>query len=64
MIAVEVRAAIGGSMVGVIGYYLPYVLGEDYHAIRTAIEGGGSGGLFLVTVIALVKIQATALTLG
>ncbi len=51
-------------MVGVIGYYLPYVLGEGYHAIRTAIEGGFSGGLFLVTVIALVKILATALTLG
>ncbi len=59
-----VRAAIGGSMVGAIGYFLPYVLGEGYHAIRTAIEGGFSGGLLLVTVIALVKILATALTLG
>lgn len=59
-----VRAAIGGSMVGAIGYFLPYVLGEGYHAIRTAIEGGFSGGLMLVTVIALVKILATALTLG
>jgi CIC family chloride channel protein len=39
-----VRAAIGGSMVGAIGYFLPYVLGEGYHAIRTAIEGGFSGG--------------------
>lgn len=57
-----VRAAIGGSMVGAIGYFLPYVLGEGYHAIRTAIEGGFSGGLVLVTVIALVKILATALT--
>ncbi len=59
-----VRAAIGGSMVGAIGYFLPYVLGEGYHAIRTAIEGGFSGGLLLVAVIALVKILATALTLG
>jgi CIC family chloride channel protein len=59
-----VRAAIGGSMVGAIGYFLPYVLGEGYHAIRTAIEGGFSGGLVLVAVIALVKILATALTLG
>ncbi|MFO7714216.1 chloride channel protein [Desulfosarcina sp.] len=59
-----VRAAIGGCMVGVIGYFLPYVLGEGYHAIRTAIEGGFTGGLMLVAVIAVFKILATALTLG
>ncbi len=59
-----VRAALGGSMVGAIGYFLPYVLGEGYHAIRTAIEGGFPGGLMLVTVIAVAKILATSLTLG
>lgn len=59
-----IRAAIGGSMVGVLGYFLPYVLGEGYHAIRTAIEGGFPQGLMLVTGIALVKILATTLTLG
>jgi chloride channel protein, CIC family len=58
------RAAIGGTMVGVLGYFLPYVLGEGYHAIRTAIEGGFPAGLMLVTGIALVKILATTLTLG
>jgi CIC family chloride channel protein len=58
------RAAIGGSMVGAIGYFLPYVLGEGYHAIRSAIEGGFPNGLMLVTVIALIKILATSLTLG
>jgi CIC family chloride channel protein len=58
------RAAVGGTMVGAIGYYLPYILGEGYHAIRTAIEGGFPGGLMLVAVIALVKILATSLTLG
>lgn len=58
------RAAIGGSMVGVLGYFLPYVLGEGYHAIHTAIEGGFPQGLMLVTGIALVKILATTLTLG
>lgn len=59
-----VRAAIGGSLVGALGYLLPYVLGEGYHFIRTAIEGGFSKGLMLVSVIALFKILATALTLG
>jgi len=58
------RAAIGGSIVGILGFFLPYVLGEGYHAIRTAIEGGFPAGLMLVTGIALVKILATTLTLG
>jgi CIC family chloride channel protein len=59
-----IRAAIGGSMVGLLGYFLPYVLGEGYHAIRSAIDGEFPTGLLLVTVIALVKILATSLTLG
>ena len=63
-VPVWIRAAIGGCMVGGIGYFLPYVLGEGYHAIRSAIEGTFPAGLLLVTVIALVKILATSLTLG
>ncbi len=59
-----VRAFLGGCMVGAIGFYLPYVLGEGYHAIRQSIEGGFPAGLLLVTVIVLVKILATSLTLG
>jgi CIC family chloride channel protein len=59
-----IRAAIGGTMVGVLGFFLPHVLGEGYHAIRMAIEGGFPVGLMLVTGIALVKILATTLTLG
>ncbi len=58
------RAAMGGTMVGIIGFFLPHVLGEGYHAIRTAIEGGFSQGLMLVTIITLMKILATSLTLG
>lgn len=58
------RAAIGGSMVGSIGYFLPYVLGEGYHAIRDAIDGGFPAGMLLVAGIALAKIVATSLTLG
>ena len=59
-----VRAALGGSMVGAIGFFLPYVLGEGYHAIRMAIEGGFPAGMMLVAGIALAKILATTLTLG
>jgi chloride channel protein, CIC family len=63
-VPVWMRAAMGGCMVGLIGYFLPYVLGEGYHAIRSAIDGEFPAGLLLVTVIALVKILATSLTLG
>jgi CIC family chloride channel protein len=63
-VPVWIRAAIGGSMVGLIGYFLPDVLGEGYHAIRSAIDGSFPAGLLLVTVLALVKILATSLTLG
>jgi CIC family chloride channel protein len=63
-VPVWLRAAIGGSMVGLIGYFLPDVLGEGYHAIRSAIDGSFPAGLLLVTVLALVKILATSLTLG
>ena len=59
-----IRAFIGGTMVGAIGFVIPDVLGEGYHAIRSAIDGGFPAGLMLVTVIALVKILATSLTLG
>lgn len=59
-----IRAFIGGSMVGGIGFFVPDVLGEGYHAIRSAIDGGFPAGLMLVTAIALVKILATSLTLG
>ncbi len=59
-----VRAAMGGTMVGAIGYALPHVLGEGYEAIRTAIEGGFAHGLLLVVAICLVKILVTSLTLG
>jgi len=58
------RAAIGGALVGGIGFFLPVVLGEGYHSIRTMIEGGFTSGLAVAAVGALAKILATGLTLG
>jgi CIC family chloride channel protein len=58
------RAAVGGCAVGVIGLFLPVVLGEGYHAVRTVIDGTFEAGLWFVGLIALAKIFATALTLG
>jgi len=58
------RAAGGGCTVGLIGLYLPVVLGEGYHAIREMMEGHFAPGLGLVCLAVLAKILATALTLG
>jgi CIC family chloride channel protein len=58
------RAAVGGCSVGLIGIFLPVVLGEGYHAIQEMIDGRFSTGLLLVAVAVLAKIAATSLTLG
>ena len=58
------RAAIGGCAVGIIGLFLPVVLGEGYHSIRVMIDGAFAHGLALVALASLAKIVATALTLG
>lgn len=58
------KAACGGCAVGVIGLYLPMVLGEGYHAIREMMAGQFAPGLALVFLAGLAKIIATALTLG
>ena len=58
------KAASGGCAVGLIGIYLPMVLGEGYHAIREMIEGRFSSGIGLVFIAVFAKIIATALTLG
>lgn len=59
-----VRAAIGGCAVGIIGLFLPVVLGEGYHAVELLIEGTFSQGLLIVALASFAKIAATALTLG
>jgi len=58
------RAAIGGGIVGIIGLFIPVVLGEGYHAIQSMIEGDFQKGLAIVAFAALAKIVATAFTLG
>ncbi len=61
---VWLRAAMGGCMVGGIGWFLPQVLGQGYHSIQTVVQGGFSHGLLLVSLVVLGKILATAITLG
>ena len=59
-----IRAAVGGCAVGLIGLFLPEVLGKGYHVVQTTIEGAFSQGLIIVGLATIAKIVATALTLG
>jgi CIC family chloride channel protein len=58
------RAALGGAVVGLIGFFLPDVMGEGYHAIHKMIGGGYSPGLAIAAFLVLAKILATSFTLG
>ncbi len=63
-VPIWLRAAIGGCIVGMIGFYRPEILGEGYHTIRTMAEGAFPAGLALVAFLVLAKVLATSLTLG
>jgi CIC family chloride channel protein len=59
-----IRAAMGGCAVGVIGLFLPVVLGEGYHTVKILIEGEYGQVLAVLALASFAKIAATALTLG
>ncbi|MBW2192659.1 MAG: chloride channel protein [Deltaproteobacteria bacterium] len=59
-----IRAAAGGCAVGIIGLFLPVVLGEGYHSIQLIISDSFSHGLTFVAMATFAKILATSLTLG
>ena len=58
------RAVIGGCTVGIMGMFIPQVLGEGYHFIQLMISETFSMGIFLISVAVFAKIFATAMTLG
>jgi CIC family chloride channel protein len=58
------RAIFGGCVVGLIGMFMPVVLGEGYHYIQAMVSGSFPMGLFLTAVAVFAKIIATAITLG
>ena len=59
---VWLKPALGGLVVGAVGYFLPQVLGQGYGWAQLAM--GGNLALGLVVTIALVKIVATSFTIG
>jgi chloride channel protein, CIC family len=58
------RAAVGGAAVGVIGLFLPDVMGEGYHVIAEIVEGSFHQALWIAALLVFAKIAATSLTLG
>ncbi len=61
--SVWVRAAIGGCIVGLIGFFYPDAIGEGYHAIDSIVEKGQYEAGFILIVL-FGKIVATSFTLG
>jgi CIC family chloride channel protein len=57
-----IRPALGGLMLGVIGFFTPQIFGVGYAAISLALLGKYS--FFLLVALALLKPLATSLTLG
>lgn len=58
------RALLGGILVGLVTIFFPLVKGEGYQAIRQIIGGGFSAALPILLLLIVMKILATALTLG
>ncbi|WP_457561109.1 chloride channel protein [Caminibacter sp.] len=56
------KPAIGAFFVGIIGIYLPYILGGGYQTIQAAIDGKLIG--MFVLFLLLGKIAAFVLTVG
>ncbi|MEM8552756.1 MAG: chloride channel protein, partial [Pseudomonadota bacterium] len=56
------RPVLGGFIVGIIGVFLPEIMGVGYEATDTALQGGFSFQTMILLLV--VKILATALTLA
>lgn len=58
------RAALGGLLVGVAGFFAPAVLHDGYRAIEDFLRGAAGYTLLGVAVFVLVKYLACCVTLG
>lgn len=56
------KPVLGGLMVGCLGLYFPQVFGMGFESIESALHGNFTWHLLLILV--LIKILATALSLG
>lgn len=58
------RPAVGGAAVGLIGIFLPFVMGEGYQSVQQAIDGVFAQGVAWAALAVAAKILATTLTIG
>ncbi|NIR49619.1 chloride channel protein [candidate division KSB1 bacterium] len=58
----HVKPAIGGLLVGIIGFFFPYILGSGYGWIQLAIDG--KLAIKLMLAAAFIKVLATSFTIS
>jgi len=56
------KPALGGLIIGIIGFYFPQVFGVGYEVIESSINGEIAVGVIIALIF--LKIIATSLTLG
>jgi len=59
-----VKALVGGIIIGLISFNVPYVKGEGYKFVQDVITGQFSTGIYFILLIIVLKIFATSVTLG
>ncbi|MBD3233719.1 MAG: CBS domain-containing protein [candidate division Zixibacteria bacterium] len=57
-----IKPALGGLMVGIIGFFFPQIFSDGYEVITAALHGNLAWNLLFILVF--LKIIATSLTLG
>jgi CIC family chloride channel protein len=58
----HVKPAVGGLVVGIIGFFLPEALGAGYGVIQEAFTGGH--GALILLLIAVAKMCTTSFSIG
>ncbi len=64
MLPVWLKPALGGLVVGGIGFLMPMVMGVGYDSINVVLQGHAPWAVFFLLLIVVVKIFTTATTLG
>ncbi len=58
------KAFLGGLIIGLISFNIPYIKGEGYKFVQDIITGHFTSGILFILLIIVLKIFATSLTLG
>ncbi|NJN14202.1 MAG: CBS domain-containing protein, partial [Planctomycetes bacterium] len=58
------KLPLAGLALGLIGIWLPHVWGNGYHAVTLVLADGAGPALGFVIILFLMKIFATAITIG